>query len=309
MAEDPATAARRPPERVRIVVNPVSGRGRGLQAGDLLAQAFARRGVAVELCRTRPRSDAPGPPAGAVDLVVAVGGDGTLGEVLAGLADARTPVGLFPCGTANVLARVLRLPARVPEALEAFLHAGLRRLDVARVGTRLSHLVTGVGMDARAVHAVERRRRGPIRKWDYVAAGLSALRRSRPVPLRVEIDGEERAESAGLVWVSNAPRYADLLRLSPEARIDDGRWEVYLFPTGRRREVLAGFLRGFVAHLPGGAVRMRTARSVRIEAPEPVPCQVDGDLAGTTPVALEVLPERFRLVVPGSPTIPAWSEP
>ena len=81
-------------------------------------------------------------------------------------------------------------------------------------------------------------------------------------------------------------------------RIDDGQFEVYLFPTAKLPELCAAFFRGVFRRLPGGAVTMRQARAVRVESDEPVPYQVDGDPGGVTPVELEVAPNQYRLIVP-----------
>lgn len=283
-----------------IVANPISGRGRGRAAAEALCAALARGGALPELLTTTARGDAGRllSAAGPQDLVVAVGGDGTLSEVLAALGDARTPVGLLPTGTANVLAHELGLP-REPERAAAVLLAGrVRELDVARVAGRLAHLVVGVGLDGRAVHELEARRRGPITKLTYVGATLRALRAHRSIPLRVELDGEPLHAQPGQVWIANTRRYADLLRLAPDGRLDDGLWEVYLFARGTPFALVAAGLRGLVAHLPGGSVSLRRARRVRIESDEPVPCQIDGDAGGTTPLTLELLPGRHRIVVP-----------
>jgi diacylglycerol kinase (ATP) len=291
-----------PPRRALLVVNPISGRGRGERLAGEMARGLEHRGVAAEVLLTRARGDAQRllREAGPADLVVAVGGDGTLGEVLQGLPSPATPVGILPCGTANVLAHALSLPDDPEGALEGILGGRIQSLDVGRIGERYSHLVVGVGFDARAVQEVEARRRGPITKGIYVGAVLRTLRRYRPVPLRVWIDGRELEHTAGMVWIANTPRYADFVRLARGTRLDDRRWEVYLFPTGRPSELLGAGIRGLVLRLPGGPITMRHARSVRVESSEPVPYQVDGDLAGTTPLEFELLPEPFRLVVPRS---------
>jgi diacylglycerol kinase (ATP) len=289
-----------PPRRALVVANPVSGRGRGARTGEELVRGFERSGVRAELLLTRARGDVQRllRAAGPAELVVAIGGDGTLSEVLHGLADPATPVGLLPMGTANVLAHALGLPRAPEHALASFLQGRTRALDVARVGDRYSHLVVGVGFDAEVVREVEARRHGPITKAAYVGAVLRASRHHRPVPLRVWIDGRELPQTVGLVWIANTPKYADILRFARDTRLDDGLWEVYLLPTGTWRELTATFVRGLVRHLPGGPVAMHRARAVRVEAAEPVPYQVDGDLGGTTPVAVELLPVPFRIVVP-----------
>jgi YegS/Rv2252/BmrU family lipid kinase len=285
---------------VRIVANPIAGRGRGEQAARALARILVRMGAEVELNLTAGRGEATtlASSAGRADLVIAVGGDGTLSEVLQGLRYPAQRVALLPCGTGNVLAKALDLPGDPERAARAFLAGRVQELDVARVGSRLSHLVVGVGFDAHAVQEVEARRSGPITKGVYVGALLRAFRHHRPVPLRVWIDGAELSYTAGMVWVANTPKYAGVLRVARDTRLDDGQWEVYLFPSGSLGELLCAAARGLFASLPGGPIRMRRARLVRIEAAEPVPYQVDGDSGGVTPVTVELLPERFRLVVP-----------
>jgi diacylglycerol kinase family enzyme len=118
------------------------------------------------------------------------------------------------------------------------------------------------------------------------------------VPLRVWIDGQALAETVGMVWIANTPKYADVLRFASGTRLDDGQWEVYLFPTGSSAELLGAALRGLLLHLPGGPIHMRRARAVRVQAAEPVPYQVDGDLGGETPLEVALLREPFRIVVP-----------
>jgi diacylglycerol kinase (ATP) len=288
------------PQRVLVIANPISGRGRAEKAARALEGALGRRGAAVTLTLTRAAGEGRllAQRGSAADLVVAVGGDGTLSEVLQGLPSPRIPVGLVPCGTGNVLAGALGLPADPEIAAEAFLAGRIQELDVARVGARLSHLVVGIGFDAFAVREVEAHRTGPITKRVYAGALLRAFRRHRPVPLRVWVDGVQLPETAGMVWVANTPKYAGVLRVARDTRLDDGLWEVYLFPTGRLGELLRAAARGLFGSLPGGPIRMLRARSVRIDAAEAVPYQVDGDSGGTTPVAIELLPERYRLIVP-----------
>jgi len=282
-----------------VVANPVSGRGRGRDAAEELAAGLRKRGVACELLLTDRRGEAfdhlrtltqP------VDLVVAVGGDGTVREILDGLVDPAVPVGVLPYGTANVLAHELDLPRDVHHALDILARDKPREIDVLSVNGRLATFVVGTGIDALAVAEVERRRTGPITKLAYASAVLRALRHYRPPELRVELDGTELPDPFGFVLVSNTRGYGSILHLAPDARMDDGLLEAYLFPTGSLFELARAFLRGLVAHLPGGAVTMRRARSIRIRSETPVPFQVDGDSGGHTPVEIAVARNRYRLL-------------
>lgn len=284
-----------------IVANPISGRGQGGNAAAELREGLRQRGVAAETFETGARGDAftrlrcleP-----TVDLVVAVGGDGTLREVIEGLVDPAIPIGILPFGTANVLANELGIPRDVHHNLEILFRNKIQAIDVARVNGHLSFLITGIGIDAMAVREVEERRDGPITKWSYVEAMVRTLRRYRPPRLAMRIDGEELPEPYGLALISNTVGYGGLLHLAADARMDDGLFEVYLFPTGRITELASAFVRGIVRRLPGGAVEMRRARSVSVTSQEPVPYQVDGDLGGHAPVHVRGSPWRARLLVP-----------
>ena len=287
--------------RVLVVANPVAGRGLGERVGRAVAEGLRRRGVAAELHLTGTRADRrtrlAAECAGA-DVVVAVGGDGTLREVLEGLPDPDVPVGVVPAGTANVLARDLALPRGVDRAVDTILRGKCIRLDVARVGGRLCFLAASVGFDAMAVRELERRRRGPVSWWTWAGALARTFARYRPPRLTVEIDGTALPGQWGLVIVSNCVRYAGLLRLAADRRLDDGLFEAHLLRDASRFGLAAAVACGVVAGLPDGVCELRRARRVRITSEEPVPYQVDGDRGGETPMELEVLGRQHRLLVP-----------
>ena len=290
-----------PFRRAMLVVNPTSGRGQGVKVAQELAEALGQKGIASETHVTRERGDglrAMRAKGTDYDLAIAIGGDGTIRETLEGLVDTEVPVAVVPAGTANVLAGCLGLRRDVHHTLEVILGNQPRDLNVARVNGRLSMLCVGVGFDGWAVREMERTRKGASSMRAYAKALTVSFRRFEPKSLSVTLDGVRRKETFGSVLVSNTARYAGAVKLSPEARLDDGLFEVYLFPTGTRLELARALTRGLVRHLPGGAVTMERARSVRIECDEEVPCQIDGDAAGATPVELEVQETRFRILAP-----------
>ncbi len=287
-----------------MLANPIAGRGRARGHAEALARGLRGMGIECDLHFTEGRGDArvrASELASGVDLVGCVGGDGTLGEVLAGLGDRAVPVAVLPSGTANVLSIDLRLPRDVDGVLAAIAGGRTTCLDTARVnGDRLSFLVTGVGLDARIVAEVEARRHGPITKRTYVGAMRRALRGYVPPSLAVEIDGRAIDGTFGQVIVSNVVNYAGFHVLSEDRRLDDGLFEAYLFRDGSRSGLFAAALRGLVRGLPGGSCTLQRARRVRITSDSPVPCQVDGDAFGTTPVEIAVHPVQSRLVVPSA---------
>jgi diacylglycerol kinase (ATP) len=296
-----ALRAAAPFRRALIVANPTAGRGRATKAARELEAGLGALGVAAELHLTRGRGDGrdrvraltPG-----TDLVVAVGGDGTLREVFDGLPDPDLPVALLPMGTANVLSIQLKLPRDVDGLLEVVRGRRLQRIDVAEVEGGLSFLVTGVGFDGRVIRELEARRNGAITHLSYLPALLRALRGYRPPELSVEIDGERLPGTYGLVLVSNIIHYGGLLKLS-NAALDDGHFEVFLFRKASIPALALVAVRGILTSIQDGrGCSVRPARHVRVESPEPVPFQVDGDFRGTTPIEVRLTGRRHLLLVP-----------
>ncbi len=290
-----------PYRRALVIANPKSGRGQGGKAARELEEGLNSLGVPTELFTTTAKGDAftrLRSLGEGTDLVCAVGGDGTVSEVFEGLVDPEIPVAILPFGTANVLATELGLPRDVHHALEIFSKRKVSPIDVATVNGHMSVLVTSVGLDAMTVKEVEKRRKGTLTKWSYVEAIVRTLKHYEPPRLSVEIDGEPLEGEYGLVLVSNTIGYGGVLSLAEDTRIDDGLFEVYLFPTGRIPELVGAFVRGFVRRLPGGAVEMRRAKCIRVDSEKPVPYQVDGDLGGETPVEIRVSPTQYRILVP-----------
>jgi len=291
-----------PFRRALVLANPIAGVGRARKAAEDLAAGLPGIGVRGKLHFTTGRGDARARVAalaGDFDLVVSVGGDGTLGEILGGLSDRDVPVAVFPAGTANVLSLDLGLPRSAEGLLAAIARGRTAKIDTARVnGERLSFLVTGVGFDAMVVRELEAHREGPITKRAYVRAALRVLARYSPPSLEVEIDGRPLPDRSALVLASNIVHYAGLRVLSADRRLDDGLFEVYLFRGGSRARLAATAARALFSGLPGGSCTRVRARRVRVSSETPVPCQVDGDAFGETPVEVVVHPVQSRLVVP-----------
>ncbi|MFT5049456.1 MAG: diacylglycerol kinase (ATP) [Chlamydiales bacterium] len=287
-----------------VVANPIAGRGAGRARAQALTDALRAAGIDATLFLTGARGDAQQRvadlhgSAGAVpEVVVVVGGDGTVGEVLGGLPP-EIPLAVHAMGTANVLSLDLRLPRTVAGTVAMLQSGRLQGIDVAHVNGRLSFLVVGVGFDGAAVREVERLRRGPITKWNYVGAVLRVLRTWRAPRLSVEIDGRAIPGTYGWIVVSNLIGYGGILQLWKERKLDDGLYEVFLFEKATRLALVRYALAGFLGRLPGRSCRMLQARQVRIQSEVPVPYQVDGDQGGETPIDLQISSERFKLVVP-----------
>jgi YegS/Rv2252/BmrU family lipid kinase len=291
--------------KVLVIVNPVAGRGRAARGAERVARLLEARGHHVERLATRGAGDAARGARereGAVGCFVVGGGDGTLSEVVNGLADpSRTPLLPVPTGTANNLARDLGIPRR-DESLAQLVETGaVRRVDLGRVGGRRFLTTVSSGFDALVTEVVKRSRATRLGYRGYPRAILSALAAYRPPELVVQIDDAEPMRGA-LVVVSNVRRYGGLFVVTDRARCDSGHLDVCLARRATRRDL---FYYGIAAALRRldrvGTLEFRTGRRIRIEASRPAPVEVDGDYWGTTPVAIEVEPRVVPVLCPAAP--------
>jgi diacylglycerol kinase family enzyme len=295
------------PRRIALVANPISGRGRGVVALRELEAELRARGALVEATATTKAGDARAIAASvAADAIVAIGGDGTLSEVVDGAAGRAVDIAQFPLGTANVLARDLALPRDAGRAADMVLAGRTVQLDTALVecsglpAPRRGFLVLGAGFDGHAVHELARLRRGAIGKlaWARAIAGAFGSWRVRTMRATVHGPGGASTHECESLLVANCVHYGGFDVLDRSRRLDDGLFEVYLFARASRASLVRIGLAGAFARLPAGVATLLRASRVTIESDEPVPVQLDGDAAGSTPARLEVDATRTRLLVP-----------
>jgi len=290
--------------KVRGILNPragVAARGTrdAVEAGrpgwtDYAVYLTHAPGHATDLAREAVTSGA--------DVVVAVGGDGTVNEVARGLLGSRAALGIVPVGSGNGLARALRLPLHPARALEALEHGEPRPMDVGRLNGRPFLNVAGVGFDAvvgQAFH--ERGKRGGRRGFlGYVHLGLRELAAYRPVPLAVECGGERIDVTAFVVTAANGPQYGSGAIVNPGARLDDGRIELVVFdqaPLPRLLLAASRMFTGGVERTPG--YRRLGGTIATITSTEPLAVHVDGDPSTpATRVDVELVPRALRILVP-----------
>lgn len=287
---------------VYAIVNPVSGR-RGIPArlhrlADILRHFGCRldvdyttgAGHATLLAKSRPDS---------ADAVLAVGGDGTLNEVVNGMIGQATPVLAWGTGTKNLVAGELRMPTDAIDVARTLLTGETRACDVGVVNGRRFIANVGVGFDAECVHNLSRRRRGHITQGDYFWPVWRTFWSHRFPLLRVEVDGLCVFQGRGMVVVGNLQRYGWGARLLPLARYDDGLLDVCVVPCSSRLGMLAQLARiAAERHIGAGGVIYCHARGVSIRSPHRVRTQVDGDAAGDLPVTISVEAGAWSVLSP-----------
>lgn len=290
-----------------IIWNPKAGSktGRTLTgpSRDDVQRLLERSGLGGPLIETGSKDEAEARidafrDAGAT-LVIAAGGDGTVGTLAGRLLGSGVVIGVLPLGSLMNLARSLGIP-RDPERAAAVIADGrVRSVDAGRVDGQLFLEVVSVGLSAEILGEAQRVARGRL---DALLQALRVVSRGRAADFELELDGRTEQVRALLVSVANAPYTGFGLTLAPDARMDDGLLDVVAF-SGYGGADFARHLLGIVAGRRARSPRMRTfrARRVRVAGSRPLPCRADALDCGTTPLAVELLPNALRFIVPTHP--------
>lgn len=295
--------------RTRLVVNPQAGSERSLEILPAVNARLRRRLDHVDVVLTIEEGDGTRAAEDAVragyDSVVAVGGDGTLNEVLNGIAavpgalDA-VALGLIPLGTGNDFARAMNISVEPVEAAEAILQGVTRRVDVGRVAGRVFVNASAGGFVAETSVRVDNRLKTLTGAFAYLLGGAQALLEYDAVDTRVSIDdGSPLDLRLEMFAVSNGPYIGGGHRLSPAARVDDGVLDLCIvteLPMVEFVPLLAKASRG--EHLDDSHVFSARARRLRIEFARPTLVNTDGQVFETTTCEYEVLPAALRMFAP-----------
>lgn len=297
----PVNGSQSPARRLLLLTNPIAGGGRGRTLAPQLVQALAQRGMHAEVHLTTCAGDARARAAQAATEpwhgLVAIGGDGTVNEVLNGMPDPGRPLGVLPLGTANVLAIELGLPRTVEGAADVLARGHCRQLAIGRCGERRFLLFCGAGVDGAVVQRLAQVRDGTLGKHKWLAPILHTLWHWPRFSLRATLDGGEVLDDLSSVLVTRVRNYGGVVWLPREVSCDSGLLHVLCFRQRARTAWLWQGLRGLTGRMRGGgSLLVRSARSVRIDGEAPF--QLDGDFGGTSPVAIDLLPQPANIFAP-----------
>ncbi|MCJ7811670.1 MAG: diacylglycerol kinase family lipid kinase, partial [Dehalococcoidia bacterium] len=239
-----------------------------------------------------------------VRAVVAAGGDGTVNDILQGLANTPTALGLIPLGTGNALAHYLGLPERDLDRACAVIAAGHTRLvDLGRADGRHFVAMSGAGLDAQVVADLSPQMKAQMGKWGFALRFFATVMHGRPRPFHLRTEGDEPLELQERLWavvICNSSQYTWRLSFAPQARDDDGLLDVVAFRGVGRLKLLRMVIRFFLGRPVSarlGYVHCQ-ARRVEVAAEPPALWHVEGEVMGRTPVAVEVCPQALRVLVP-----------
>jgi YegS/Rv2252/BmrU family lipid kinase len=299
-----------------IIFNPAAGRGGSWRLNALEEARSILRGANIEAelqATTGPRAATELARRAVVQqrqLVIASGGDGTINEVVNGLAGSQVPLAVLPSGTANVLGKELRLPWNIPAAARLIPQSTLRRIALGLAipaegpqAQRWFICIGGAGPDGMMVYATSLKLKARVGILAYWLEGVRQLFTYGFPMFRVTSNGSEHAASG--VVVGRTKSYGGPAEVTTEADLFEDLFEVVASTTSSwlaNTSALFALLLG--RHRKLKHLRFWKTTALRCEPIEgqPVHAQVDGEWIGTLPVEFRIVPDALTLVVP--PTMP-----
>ena len=302
------------PEKTIFLVNPASANGstgrrwpelarRAAAAGLEGATLFSeRQGHLAELAREAALDGA--------ELLVVVGGDGSVNEVANGLAGlGRQPeVAIVPRGTGWDFSRTFGIPRKVDDAVRIALEGDVRTIDVGRASYRAWDgsdattsfaNVASAGMSGAIAQRANETTKALGGKASYLWATFAVFSGWEATEIEVVVDGERRTGRMFDVVVANGRFFGGGLQICPEAEPDDGLFDVLTIGDVTKRDLVLTMPKMYRGtHLPHPKAELLRGPSVTVTSETPLPIELDGEQPGTTPATFEVAAGALRLRVP-----------
>jgi diacylglycerol kinase (ATP) len=304
------------PKKLVVAINPSASFGASRDVGPAVVQTLRAMGHEVTSL-TEPDfeqllSSARAAVRKRPDALIVVGGDGMVNLGTNLVAGTRVPLGIIPSGTGNDMARGLGIPHDDTEAairvLDAALAHGPRTIDAGHLAwtdaetgvkdERWFACALSAGFDAIVNERANEMRhpKGPSR---YILALLAELARLKPISYRLVLDGEPVETNAVLVALGNSVSLGGGMKITPDAQLDDGLFDVLMVKPLSRIAFLRIFPRVFAGtHVTDPRVRIVRAKKVRIEADVPLVAYGDGERIAALPLDIEVVPGALRVLAP-----------
>ncbi|UOQ91751.1 diacylglycerol kinase family lipid kinase [Halobacillus shinanisalinarum] len=290
--------------KAMLIVNPSSGKEEAVDYVKQIEAILQNKGYEIKTVQTEKEFDATKFCQNACqekfDLIVSLGGDGTLNETINGLVDQqhRPKLGIIPLGTVNDFARALQIPLDPEEAIKVLQSDLTKKVDVGRFNDQYFVNIVAVGALAEASYDVTPEQKTKFGTLAYVVEGLKTLASTQTYPLRIEHDEKVWEGDSFLFLAALTNSTAGFEKLSPQAKVNDGLLHCYIIENVnmiRMASIASSMVRGELRNQKD--VEYFTAGKLNIASPEDLVTNVDGEEGDRLPVSIEVKPQHIEVII------------
>ena len=278
------------PKKLLMIVNPRAGRNKSRGPLFDAAAIFSQAGYLLSIHNTTAQpgdAASAAASAGDYDMVAAVGGDGTLNEVVSGLMTLEHPplLGYLPRGSTNDFASSLHLSGKPAEAAAAMVSGTPRRLDVGRWNDRYFVYVASFGAFTRSSYTATQAAKNALGHFAYILEGMKDLNSLRPYRVKLTADGEALDGEYLFGAVCNSTSIGGLMKLDAERVVlDDGKFELLLIPNPRTPADLQNLVVALLnQEYDSEGLVFRHVSAIHLETEEELPWSLDGEYAPSLP--------------------------
>lgn len=296
------------PIRAKLIANPFAGNA--LEAASRIEQVkcyLSDYGIKVDLALVKPKKEAIPIARKAsqdgYDIVIAMGGDGTLGAVIQGIAGSKVKLGIIAAGTENDIAASLGIPDDLKEACALIATGYTRKLDLGQVSTKKRKkfyffMLTAIGLTATVYPLIKEVPEGKLSGIGH--AVTTFLKFDSKPKVFLTLDGESKIEvETMLVTVANTPLIGAKNLVAPDASMEDGLLDIAVYPGFSKAELLSYFVKS--AHessTPDETIQRYQARKIKIRTSPKLDVAAEGIILGKGTARIKVLPGALRVIAP-----------
>lgn len=284
---------------VLFIVNPNSGIGKYKRFEKILAKEMPANKENSTIIYTQYAGHAKEiakKESGNYDVIVAVGGDGSINEVGQGLINTEAALGIIPVGSGNGLARSLKIPLKINKAIQLIYKEEVKIIDIIRINNEHFFNVGGIGFDANIGHLFDAsKERGFL---SYLKIVVKAYFTYKPIDYEIVIDGFTKKIKAFLVSFANSNQWGNNFYISPLSRIEDGKLEVCVlkpFSFFYAPIIAFALFSKSIHRLP--KINIYSAKTVVVKNDNDLKYHIDGEPRNTfNSLKIEVIPKSLKVV-------------
>lgn len=238
------------------------------------------------------------------EVIIAVGGDGTVHEVINGLAGSTIPLGVIPCGSGNDYCRELGIPLRWDRALQRILNDKPKTIDIGLINGEYFATVVGVGFDGQVAQTTNKSKYKRILNYvrmggiSYIIGVLKVLFYYKPTNVRLKVDHHQLTiPDVWLIAVANSPCYAGGMLICPDAKSNDGFFDICVVQGMSKWGLLRLFPTVFKGkHIFHPSIQILKGKEIEVLSDTPMIAHGDGEFVGETPLKIMIHPRTLYVL-------------
>lgn len=288
---------------ILFVVNPVAGKGKSKDMAETIKKICRDNNIEYEMVFTSKPKDATEIARNAakngIERIIAVGGDGTVNEVLNGIVGTSCALGIVPSGSGNDFIRTINQSKDMEKIIIDNCRGNIRAIDVGKCNGRYFVNIAGGGFDALVVEETERVKKYFSGSMAYLVAVLTAFLKFKSVKVKIRVDDIEMEGDMLLTAVANGRYYGGGMLPAPKADIYDGLFDVYFIRNVSKAKFLRlapGFMKGTLEGVE--EVCYLRGKKVEIEANCEFFVNIDGEVISRQKINFEIIPLGINIIVP-----------